>query len=119
MSSITTSIAASAAHFAPESLLLPQAQREAGTRAAMPTQPEAPSTASTSLADMVPPGGLHPVAAGPVAAETFNFIENSRATVIKAIGDGLQGVIEGGTGPGPEGGGFSGFLHTIANLGRG
>ena len=62
---------------------------------------------------------LHPAVAPAVAA-----LSDAPGAVVKAYGDmahaGLDGpVVDPGPKPAPEGGGFSGFLHTIANLGRG
>ena len=58
-------------------------------------------------------GGLHPA----VAAGASVIGQTDPGAVAGAFHD--FGKSLGGVGPAPDGGGFSGFLHTIANLGRG
>lgn len=70
----------------------------------------APSTTG-SLATLVPPGGLHPVVAA--ATSDTNRCAGSFIVVCEDHpGEAPLSVP-------PEGGGFSGFLHTVSNLMRG
>ena len=81
------------------------------------------SIAWNSIANFVPPGGLHP-AAGGAEAETFRLIESAPGAVTNSIGDVLHSVDNptgegsGSSAPAPTGagGGFSGFLHTVSTI---
>ena len=90
--------------------------------ASLPSPPPIKASTEAQRQGIIIIGGdvpLHPAVAPAVAA-----VGDAGAAAVKGLGDALHTVIDGpvsdpGPKPAPEGGGFSGFLHTIANLGRG